>query len=456
MHLLSVAAFLLLAMGARSAIQAPYQQWVALFPAGYDIGGVSSVADGGAYLLFSREDDETLPVCVRIGGSGQVLWERCFRDEWSSSMEEASIAAASDLGALVGLTVGASQSVNLGCPVSRTNGVIGAEDCWLLRFDRDGSKIWDKTYGGTGYEYVTALRETKDGGFLLLAGSDSDISGNKTAPHYGGDDIWLVRLDPSGNVIWDRSFGGTGSDGPIALELMPDGGCVVMGSSSSGASGNKTNGFTGTWIFRVDANGNKLWEYTQAGNDFGLNLRLLENGRLLVSFLNSILTLDSNGNYIGMQTISPTGTLSATLSGSTTADGGAVGYNRTQSAVVRYNGTNIVWTRPYTNFTHVYAATQTGGFIAAEIYPNFTKAITQLAPDALTAKPLLSFEAGSTSAGMFRFHVHGVTNHAYVVDQSVELGSWTPLVTNMLIGNSFPISVPATNSVRFFRARLSQ
>jgi hypothetical protein len=263
-------------------------------------------------------------------------------------------------------------------------------------------------------------------------------------------------MDAGGNKIWDRSYGGSAADAPIAFELMPDGGCVVLGVSSSPANGNKTNALTGNWIFRVDAAGNKLWEYVVT--DFSpLNLRLLDNGQLLISFANSSLLLSANGQFVAAHMISPPGTVLSTLSRAITPDGGVIGYNRAQSTVVRYNGTNIAWSRPYTNFTEVYAATRTGGFIGEErqAFPGNYSAVVQIAPDALTAKPRLSMDYSfATNSGVYHLGLHGVSNHFYAVDRTTDFVSWVPLATNFLGSNSLSASITASNPAAFFRARL--
>jgi hypothetical protein len=414
---------------------------------------MASANDGNAFLLYSPDDDDTEPVFVKVSAEGTILWERCVRENWTGEMEQCALATTSDGGAIGGLTVPAHASLNGACSLTRTNAAMTNDDCWLLRLNGDGSKQWDKTFGGNGYEYVTAIREMPDGGFLLAGGSDSGVSGNKTAPNFGGDDAWLVRLDGAGNKIWDRTYGGTAADGAEALELMPDGGCVVLGTSSSPASGNKTNPFTGTWLFRLDANGNKLWEYSHPSFQC-LNLRLLDDGRLLVSFMNFSLLLETNGQLVAEHRISPEGSVLATHSRAIMPDGGIVGYNA--SGIVRYNGTNIIWSKPTTNYVQIFGSTRAGGFMAEETYlPGFTySAVYEAAPDVLSLKPRLVAESTIASAGMLNFQVRGGSNHYYAVDRTSDFVNWVSVSTNLFVSNSFSASVPSTNPAAFLRVRL--
>jgi hypothetical protein len=131
--------------------------------------------------------------------------------------------------------------------------------------DADGNQLWDKSFGGPSGDYLADLRQTADGGFILGGISYSGISGDKSSPSYGYQDFWLLKVDASGNKLWDKSFGGDNTDELYSLDITTDGGFVLTGDSWSGVSGNKTtanNGFADGWVVRVDAQGEKLWEKT--------------------------------------------------------------------------------------------------------------------------------------------------------------------------------------------------
>lgn len=174
----------------------------------------------------------------------------------------------------------------------RTAPVFGGYDFWLVRLSTNGQRLWDVSFGGAGTEGAFAIVPTADGGFLLAGDSDSPSGTNKTAAHYGAGDGWIVRVDAAGNKLWDRSFGGTGYDVFGAAALMPDGGFLLAGSSFSPPSGNKTSPAYGSndfWAVRVDANGNKLWERSYGGNSYDalLGLSLMQDGGAVLSGFSS-------------------------------------------------------------------------------------------------------------------------------------------------------------------------
>src|SRR3989442_3902953 len=122
---------------------------------------------------------------------------------------------------------------------------------------------WQRTYGGSGFEAGSAILQMKDGGYILGSTSSSSPSGNKTSPNYGSNDFWVVRLNRSGEKVWEKTFGGIGNDYLAALRQTSDGGFILGGRSDSPPSGNKTSpnyGSSDFWIVRLSTSGEKLWE----------------------------------------------------------------------------------------------------------------------------------------------------------------------------------------------------
>src|SRR5205085_1142487 len=75
----------------------------------------------------------------------------------------------------------------------------GSADFWIVRIDKDGNKIWDKTIGGTGEDRLSSMIPSPDGGYLLGGTSNSEKGGDKTEPTRGGNDFWLVKIDKEGD-----------------------------------------------------------------------------------------------------------------------------------------------------------------------------------------------------------------------------------------------------------------
>ena len=170
---------------------------------------------------------------------------------------------------------------------------LGGNDIWLVRLDASGQKVWDRTYGGTGDDRLVSILPAREGGFFVAGTSTSEPGGNKTSPAFGEPDYWVLRLDESGNLRWDKSFGGSQADWLHTVQQTRDGGWILGGISTSFTDGNKTSpqyslfGTFDAWLVKLDAGGNKLWENSYGGTDAdwlqGL-LELDEGGFILVGW----------------------------------------------------------------------------------------------------------------------------------------------------------------------------
>jgi hypothetical protein len=115
-------------------------------------------------------------------------------------------------------------------------------------------KVWDKTFGGTSDDELYSMVATSDGGFLLGGDSSSNQDGNKSAPNKGGADYWVVKIDGSGNIVWDKTFGGTVTDYLYSMIATSDGGFLLGGYSSSNQDDNKSDPNRGNedyWVVKI-------------------------------------------------------------------------------------------------------------------------------------------------------------------------------------------------------------
>jgi len=130
----------------------------------------------------------------------------------------------------------------------------GPLDCWLVKTDASGNMQWNKTYGGTGSDYATAMEQTADGGYALAGITDSFGAGNT--------DFWLVKTDANGNAQWNKTYGGIGYDEAYDLVQTTDGGYALAGETTSFGAGNND-----AWLVRTDASGNMMWNRTYGGTN---------------------------------------------------------------------------------------------------------------------------------------------------------------------------------------------
>jgi hypothetical protein len=128
----------------------------------------------------------------------------------------------------------------------------GGDDIFLIKTDANGNVQWAKTYGGTGWDEASSVQQTSDGGYIL-AGYTSSFGA-------GGDDIFLIKTDANGNLQWAKTYGGTSEDWAHSVQQTSDGGYIVAGTTWSFGAG-----YYDIFLIKTDANGNIIWAKTYGG-----------------------------------------------------------------------------------------------------------------------------------------------------------------------------------------------
>ncbi|MDR4951478.1 T9SS type A sorting domain-containing protein [Chryseobacterium sp. ES2] len=135
----------------------------------------------------------------------------------------------------------------------------GSRDAWIIKFDFNGNIQWQKLLGGSQAELFHSIRETSDGGYILAGGSTS-ADGNLTSNN-GFEDYWIVKLDSTGDIEWQKSMGG--SDRDIAKDILQtsDEGYIIAGTSYSNDGDVLGNhGGADIWIIKTNSAGNVQWQ----------------------------------------------------------------------------------------------------------------------------------------------------------------------------------------------------
>jgi hypothetical protein len=130
----------------------------------------------------------------------------------------------------------------------------GDYDAWILKLDQDGAVTWQKTYGGSDRDYVYSIQQTTDGGYI--------VGGSTYSFGAGLSDFWILKLDPSGTVTWQKTYSsyndwGVRSDSANSIQQTADGGYMVAGSSNDQDEFGDDYDF---WILKLDANGDITWQ----------------------------------------------------------------------------------------------------------------------------------------------------------------------------------------------------
>jgi len=133
----------------------------------------------------------------------------------------------------------------------------GGWDVYLIKIDKNGNRIWQKTFGGKSEDIAKAIAKTDDGGFIIAGETNS--FGN------GGDDVYLIKIDKNGNKIWQKTFGGKREDTPSAIAKTDDGGFIIAGWTNSFG-----NGSDDVYLIKIDKDGNIIWQKTYGGKDWDI------------------------------------------------------------------------------------------------------------------------------------------------------------------------------------------
>lgn len=276
-----------------------FKSVIQTYDGGYALIGESNseISDEKSENSFAGSVDYWL---VKLDSAGNIQWDKTIGGNGSEFLDM--IVQTKDSGYVL---AGSSDS-----PISgyKTEDSRGYFDYWVVKVNKRGNKVWDKTIGGNDYEFCSPFLLTNDGGILLGGFSASNISGEKTDNSRGDYDIWLVKLNDIGKILWDKTLGGNAFDGAFGIIQETDGSFIISGTSASYISGEKSEdsrGGSDYWLLKTDAKGNKIWDKTFGGNSddhqgFGGQLiKTADGGYVLGGTSNSYIsgekTEDSRG-----------------------------------------------------------------------------------------------------------------------------------------------------------------
>ncbi|MFH0968458.1 MAG: hypothetical protein V1862_12315, partial [Methanobacteriota archaeon] len=258
---------------------------------------LDSTADGGMLITgvaYSSDGNVTGAQgngdlwVVRLGADGTPLWNRAFGG--NESDYGLSVKSTTDGGSIIVGTTGSNNG--------DISGYHGNGDLWILRLSSTGDPLWKKVYGGNLTDEGGDVLQTPDGGFILAGytmSDDGDASG-----HHGGGDLWMIRLDQAGSIIWQRTFGGSNRDSGSSIIRTSDGGYAMTGNTYSTDGDVSTNhGSSDLWVIKTDVNGSLLWQKTFGGSkfDWGHSLVELPGGDLLVAGVSASADGDVSLNH---------------------------------------------------------------------------------------------------------------------------------------------------------------
>jgi len=323
---------------------------------GYIVAGHTESFGAGGYDVY----------ILKLDKNGNRVWQKTYGGKYNDGAY--SIQQTTDGGYIV-----AGYTTSFGA---------GGYDVYILKLDKDGNKVWEKTYGGEDEDVAWSIQQTTDGGYIVAGKTDSFGSGDF--------DIYILKLDKDGNRVWGKTYGGEGDDEAYSIQQTTDGGYIVAGETESfGAD------WSDVYILKLDKDGNKIWEktYGEEYDEKAYSIQQTTDGGYIVAGWTEsfgagrydvyILKLDKNGNKVWEKTYGGSRRDEARFIQQTT-DGGYIVAGYTESfGAGKYdayilkldkNG-NRVWEKTYggEDYDEALSIQQTtdGGYIVAGYTESF-------------------------------------------------------------------------------------
>jgi hypothetical protein len=225
-----------------------------------------------------------------------IQWQKCFGG--TGADQGYAIQQSADGGYIVA----GSTNSNNGDVTGNHDTTGNSTDYWLVKLDSSGNLQWQKCFGGTDNDKATSLRQTTDGGYVVAGytlSNDGDVTG-----YHGFFDYWIVKLDNSGNILWQKCLGGTVTDFAYSIQQTTDGGYIVAGNTQSNdgdVTGNHdTTGFKPDyWIVKLNGSGNLQWQKCLGGtnNEYGNSVQQTVDGGYVVAGYTNSTDGDVTGNH---------------------------------------------------------------------------------------------------------------------------------------------------------------
>ena len=293
----SMCSFLLIALQAIS--QSPSLDWqISLGGSADDYGNsVIQTSDGG-YLIVGEASSMDGDIIASHGGT--ECWVVKLGPTGAVQWQRALGGTGTDSGADVVETSDGDLLV-VGSTNSSDGDVTinqGSWDVWVVKLDAMGTLLWQRTYGGSNEDYGSSIAITNDGGAIVggnTTSNDGDVSGN-----HGNPDAWVMKLDGMGDLEWQHAYGGTDYDFCDFAIPSNDGGYFFAGSTSSD-DGDVTghHGSMDAWVWKVDASGTLLWQRALGGTAFdqAFSARPTGDGGCIVGGWELSTNGDVSGNH---------------------------------------------------------------------------------------------------------------------------------------------------------------
>ena len=209
------------------------------------------VVAGFTWTIYARKQDIWI---IKLYENGNIEWDKTF-DEDENDIAY-SLAQTEDGGYIVAGSTGLK--------------LWGETNCWVIKLDAKGNMEWENNFGGTGWDGIYSIIQTKDGSFIT--------TGCVWSKGAGRGDVRVAKLNKRGDLVWDKTFGGSENDEAYSIIQTNDGGYAIAGFTVLEDTGDRD-----IWVIKLDKEGNQIWNRTLGGTS--------------EDWANSIIQ-DKNGNYM--------------------------------------------------------------------------------------------------------------------------------------------------------------
>jgi regulation of enolase protein 1 (concanavalin A-like superfamily) len=265
-------------------------QWLKTFGGdNYDWGHTARQTIDGGYIIVGRTESFGAGYydiyLIKTDPNGDSQWQKTFGgSDWED-----------------GYSV--QQTVDGGYIISGQTKSFGAGhyDVYLIKTDPNGDSQWQKTFGGSDYDYGRSVQQTGEGGYIIAGGAQSFGAGST--------DVYLIKTDPNGTSQWQKTFGGNKRDYGCLVHQTSDGGYIIAGQTESFGAGNRD-----VYLIKTDPNGNSQWQKTFGGSSEDLGQwvqQTLDGGYIIAGWTMSfgagsndayLIKTNSNGNLLWEKT----------------------------------------------------------------------------------------------------------------------------------------------------------
>ncbi len=221
---------------------------------GYIVAGSSNSTDGDVTGNHGGNDYWV----VKLSATGEIQWQKSLGGSGDDNAFD--VAQTSDNGYVV---AGGASSAD-----GDVTGNHGARDYWIVKLDSNGNIQTQKSYGGSKDDAALSIKVTTDRGYIVggrSTSADGDVTDNR-----GLEDYWLLKLDNTGTIMWQKSFGGSSDEEASSVQQTSDGGYIVAGFTASGnfnVNDNHNPSTRDAWLLKFSSTGDLQWKKCFGGNE---------------------------------------------------------------------------------------------------------------------------------------------------------------------------------------------